>query len=163
MPAPDSGSYTYLYAVTARAANDAEAIGGTSVPLGGTMVIAHWNGTTLEPPSPSPSSGSPSNMLTSVKQPDTSDDTSVISYYLSSLRPLYAHWNGSAWNSVPGPTSGAGVDGYLQSVTMVTPNDIWAVGQTYAAHPDSFTVHSTIRPGVRSTAGPLGIKISSIG
>lgn len=40
---------------------------------------------------------------------------------------LTGHYNGSAWSVVPSPNSGTG-NNYLKSVTVIAPNDVWAVG-----------------------------------
>lgn len=41
-------------------------------------------------------------------------------------RPLIEHWNGSQWSVVPGESIGLAL--YLNRVTALAPNDVWAVG-----------------------------------
>jgi len=41
---------------------------------------------------------------------------------------LIEHWNGSQWNIVPNPAGGQ-AGGVLHGLTVVSPDDIWAVGQ----------------------------------
>src|SRR4030095_13245300 len=40
---------------------------------------------------------------------------------------LVEHWNGTAWSVVPSPNSGTDAN-ELNSVAVVGPNDVWAVG-----------------------------------
>ncbi len=122
VPSPNysGSSTTYLYAVAARASNDAWAVGSTTLATtGGAMVIAHWNGTSWDLVA-TPPSGSNQNMLTGVAALSANDAWAVGHYYLNSrFHTLLEHWDGSTWSIVPGPNLGAGVDGYVQSVTML--------------------------------------------
>lgn len=44
------------------------------------------------------------------------------------FRTLIEHWTGHAWKRVPSPNPGIGSD-YLNSVTAVSPSNIWAAGE----------------------------------
>jgi hypothetical protein len=43
-------------------------------------------------------------------------------------RTLTERWNGSRWSHVPSPTSGCGDGDELQSVSAISPGNVWAVG-----------------------------------
>ena len=43
---------------------------------------------------------------------------------------LTEHWDGTAWSIVPSPNGPQGT-GILKSVSAVSPNDVWAVGQSF--------------------------------
>ena len=53
----------------------------------------------------------------------------------STSKTLIEHWNGSAWSVVPSPNptpplSGGPVSNQLLGVAAISPNDVWAVGQS---------------------------------
>jgi hypothetical protein len=54
-------------------------------------------------------------------------DKSKTSEGNSIFRTLIEHWNGHSWRTVPSPNPGVGSD-LLSSVTAVSANNIWAVG-----------------------------------
>jgi hypothetical protein len=54
----------------------------------------------------------------------TGEGDAVTTYFT-----LFEHWDGSAWNIVPGaPTRGVSVRGGLFGVAAVSTGDVWAVG-----------------------------------
>lgn len=55
----------------------------------------------------------------------------------STVRPLIEHWNGDAWHQFPSPTPG--LNGRLNAVSVVSRNDVWAVGGLYHPSTNSFT------------------------
>jgi hypothetical protein len=46
---------------------------------------------------------------------------------------LIEHWNGQVWAVVPSPNLANIVQDYLQSVAIVSANDVWAVGPGYGS------------------------------
>jgi hypothetical protein len=44
--------------------------------------------------------------------------------------PLIMRWNGAAWNRVSPPVGSGGFPGSLESITAVSPGDVWAVGSS---------------------------------
>jgi len=130
VPSPNPSTYNYLNGVTAISANDAWAVGyydGTGVDGN---LTEHWNGTswTIVP--------SPSlpifDTLTSVSAVSSNDVWAVGEYDGNRGETPHAiHWDGTSWSTVtmPVPTSGGYV--YLQGVTTVATNDVWAAGYYY--------------------------------
>lgn len=124
-------------AVSARAAGPAPkphtlpARPGIACPITGCMTY-DWNVV------PSPNSGSVGNELFGVavrtstdawavgEQSNVVGDTSVDS-------SLIEHWNGQVWTVVPSPNLANIVQDYLQSVAIVSANDVWAVGPGYGS------------------------------
>ena len=60
----------------------------------------------------------------------------------SIFRTLIVHWNGKVWSRVPSPNQGPGSN-YLDSVSAVSPSNIWAVGQ-YSTQPGSYGANKTL-------------------
>jgi hypothetical protein len=92
--------------------------------------ILHWNGSEWQRV-PSPNIGSVMNRLDSIKVIAPDDAWAVGSY--SHVRygeqiPLIMHWDGNAWQIVPGPDLGVDTSS-LSDVTANGPNDVWAVGK----------------------------------
>jgi hypothetical protein len=80
---------------------------------------------------PSPDNGSNGSYLQSVAALDTNDVWAVGYYIDDNLvnQTLVEHWNGQSWTIIPSPNRGA--DGsQLTGVAAVSPNDIWAVGNS---------------------------------
>jgi hypothetical protein len=49
---------------------------------------------------------------------------------LGATMPLTAHWNGTAWSQVPGPTITGATNTVLNAVSAPAASDVWAVGRT---------------------------------
>src|SRR5205823_15016220 len=45
----------------------------------------------------------------------------------SNIKPLFEHWNGTAWSIVPSPSLGG--DGSIGDIAAVATDDVWAVGR----------------------------------
>jgi hypothetical protein len=113
-----------LYSVTAVSSNDVWAVGA--------QVIMHWNGTnwsTVSFPLPT-CTDSPYAVLKGVSAASANDIWAVgyrqcpyFSGYLYS--PLTYHWNGISWSLVPNQGQ---TNEYLNAVTAIAANDVWAVG-----------------------------------
>ncbi len=114
----------YLFSVAAISASDVWAVGnyGNSIPR---TLIEHWNGSKW---SITPRPAIANSSLNGVAALASNDvwavgDVLNVSYYT-----LIEHWNGSIWSVVPSPNIQA--EDYLQDITVVSPNDIWATGET---------------------------------
>ena len=71
---------------------------------------------------------------------------------------LIEHYNGSAWSIVSGPNPGTG-GSYLEAVTAISANDIWAVGfyrQTTGSAPQTLTMHYNGTSWTQATSASPG-------
>jgi hypothetical protein len=117
-------SETYLNSVAATSASNAWAVGGTG---SGKPVILRWNGhawTRVGAHLPSES------YLTSVAAVSSRSAWIVGSHDASSPRTLVLHWNGKSWKQQrsPDPKVGGTMGDVLDSVSVVSSKDAWAVG-----------------------------------
>jgi hypothetical protein len=129
VPAPSPGAYIRFWGISALTENDVWAVGVT-VKGSGVVVyrplIEHWTGTAwsvVTSPRPMPNTSfyavkaiSPSNVWAVGYRSQTQ---------VSETFPVIIHWNGTAWSVVPSPSVGGG---FLGSIAVASPNDIWAVG-----------------------------------
>jgi Putative zinc-finger len=125
----------YLSAVTALAKNDIWVVGSFSVPARDPhALLEHWNGSQwCIRPDPYPITARGSVNLRAVAAASTNDVWAVGSVDdVPGRHTLIEHWNGSRWSVVPGPASGAGSS--LASVTVISANDAWAVGDGLTEH-----------------------------
>jgi hypothetical protein len=129
VPSPNTGApRSFLYGVSARAANDVWAVGET---LSGTVhkaLILHWDGSQWSV-APAPSLGV-SNVLRGVVGGSATDAWAVGSYTPGAGAPaqtLTLRWNGTTWSQVASP-SVAGDDNLLNAVTRLATGEAWAVG-----------------------------------
>jgi hypothetical protein len=149
---PNQGTLgNHLYGVATVSANDIWAVGdyndGPFKHYARTLA-QHWNGNSWSiVPTPNPLTGTDDyDQLLAVAAVSTSNVWAV-GYYGNdtglNTETLIEHWNGSSWNVVasPNPT----VSQYLYAVTVISANDIWAVGfytdQQSQAGSGSLTVH----------------------
>ena len=99
-------------------------------------LIEHWNGSSWKQvPSPDVSGGS---YLSAVSASSASDVWAVGGTGRGpgpSASTLVDRWDGSSWQRVPNPSPGymAGGEDTLNGVAAVSPTDVWAVGDSYAA------------------------------
>jgi hypothetical protein len=135
VPSPDPQPNDLLHGVDAQATNNVWAVGATfpaAVEVFSTL-IEHWNGTAWSVvPSPPLSSGS--GLLAAVAG-ESPDDIWAVGTLLSGVTDtqgstLAEHWNGSTWSVVPSPDPGRFGDS-LDSVAVLSPDDVWAVGSYY--------------------------------
>ena len=66
----------------------------------------------------------------------TPTDVWAVGYSLPdnlNIQPIFLHWNGSAWSVVPSPRLTSHYN-YLQSITAVSANRVWAVGYRTVNH-----------------------------
>ncbi len=91
-------------------------------------LIERWNGTQWDVvPSPNPSATE--NYLYGVAVVSASDVWAV-GYYNNGtfLRTMTMRWNGANWNTVSSPNPFLSLAAGLRGVTVISANDVWAVG-----------------------------------
>jgi len=126
-----------LRGVTVVSATDAWAVGDAPASGGSRALVLHWDGARwTKVASPAPGINS---LLTGVSAVSASDVWAVGSFSTSTAggKTLVLHWNGRRWTQVPSPTPEA-VDGsFLQSVSAVSPSDVWAAGFAFGTGGES--------------------------
>jgi alpha-tubulin suppressor-like RCC1 family protein len=95
-------------------------------------LIEHFNGShwTIVP-SPNPETGAGAfDELAGIAGTSPKDLWAVGTYSNGTfLSPLFEHWNGTSWKFVAGPITGD----FGTAVTVVSPSDVWAVGDDLEA------------------------------
>ncbi len=135
-PSPGS-AHNQLNSVAAVSANDMWAVGGYSSTVNGPFqpLIEHWNGSSwsvVEGPKFMNAS------LGGIVAISAHDIWAVGKYTIGGAsQPLIEHWNGSSWSVVKSPLlpSGQNSLSFLNSVVVVSPRDIWAVGYFFLEPP----------------------------
>lgn len=131
-PVPPANSS--LNAIAAASANDIWAVGSYSASISSVSVqralIEHWDGRSWKIV-PGPNVGKGLNYLTGIAALSSSDVWAVGFYssnnvVLGSQSALIEHWNGTVWTVVSSPYAGA--ESFLNGITALSPDDIWAVG-----------------------------------
>ncbi len=91
-------------------------------------LIEHWDGSAWTTSS-SPSPGSTGSQLNAVAALAANDAWAVGLFTDDNFiaNTLVEYWDGASWNVVPSPNNG-GNGSYLQSVTALAADNIWAVG-----------------------------------
>src|SRR5207244_3141406 len=87
----------------------------------------------------SPSVGAGANSLERVAVVAPNDVWAVGGYFADSLgamRTLTLHWNGSDWTQVASPNVGSDSNA-LHGITVVSANNIWAVGEYLTGTPSA--------------------------
>src|SRR2546421_1267902 len=130
VPSPNVGSNNnFLNSVTTVSVNDVWAVGtSTNNSHINKTLIEHWNGTQWSVV-PSPNGRSSNNFLGEVSAASANDIWTVGAYNNTNnvSLTLIEHWNGSKWSIVPSPNFDLG-NNYLTGLTVVSTNDVWAVG-----------------------------------
>jgi hypothetical protein len=132
-----------LSGVAADTASDVWAVGQVG---GGQTLIEHWNGSSWSTvTSPNPGSEDQLNSVAVVSASDVWAVGQYVNVNSGAFQTLIEHWNGSIWSKVTSPNPGS-AHNQLNSVAVVSANDIWAVGlygngnsgalQTLAEHYD---------------------------
>src|SRR5207244_691981 len=91
----------------------------------------HWDGTQWSIV-PSPNANSRTNYLNRVSAV-ASNDVWAVGYYIAVVggggydRTLAEHWDGNQWSIVPSPNVSTD-NNVLNSVSVLSSNDVWAVG-----------------------------------
>jgi hypothetical protein len=129
--ASPTGTATFanrLEDVVALSTNDAWAVGW----LGGFAAIQRWNGTSWANVSVPPVPGASQSRLLGVDAAGP-NDVWAVGYAIvnDGYKTLTMHWNGSVWSVASSPNlviPGSEVINALNDVTVVSSNDVWAVG-----------------------------------
>lgn len=128
---PNPGAlYSSFSAVAAVSSHDVWAVGSYNGSSNPAALTERWNGKTWSVvANPTIGAGGTLNAVTSV--PGT-HQVWAVGYYFSSTSgqqpTLIERWNGKTWNVVSSPTPGASFN-YLEGVTAISANNVWAVGQ----------------------------------
>lgn len=138
VPSPNVGAnINLLRGVTALSSTDVWAVGQASPPTGGNFprrpMIQHWDGaqwSVIPSPDPPVSFTANDKSLRDVDHVSANDIWAVGALVdTGSFRAesLIEHWDGTAWSIVPAPQ--VGIRSELHGVTVVSTNDVWAVGE----------------------------------
>lgn len=124
----------YLHGVASASANDIWAVGNSCIAAncndGSLTLIQHWDGMNWNT-ALSPNGSAERNSLFGVAVASAGDVWAVGSYYSATSsvdQTLIIRWNGSSWSQVASPNIGSGHN-YLISVSVISANDVWAVGK----------------------------------
>jgi hypothetical protein len=126
-----SGAYTnQLYGVVALSSSNAWAVGEYGPQSGAQQtLVEHWDGA-LWTVVASPNVGTGSNYLEKIAAVSANDIWAVGYYHDTGSNQnftLIEHWNGTSWSVVSSPSPGT--NGTLNSISVISASDIWAVGQ----------------------------------
>lgn len=137
---PNIQGGSFLFAIDAIAANDIWAVGGQAGSPTNLGYTIHFNGSSwTEFPAASP--GTYRNYFEAVDG-IASNDVWAVGYLSNSYGDFHAmaqHWDGSSWTNSPVPSSVSSPLGEMYSVTMISSNNVWAVGSTVTA--DLLMIH----------------------
>ena len=128
IPSPNVGTDSFLLGDVAISSSNVWAVGLGIRSSGGSALIEHWNGTKWSLVS-SPNVGSPFYSLGEARAISANDIWAVgsASDTRNVFHTLVEHWDGTQWNIVRSPNVGSN-NNFLNSVTTVSVNDVWAVG-----------------------------------
>jgi hypothetical protein len=132
VPSPNATTgYNELYGVAAIATDDAWAVGYHNIANYGSekSMALHWDGASWSIVR-SANIGPNANILRGVAAVSSNDVWAVglgNSTSNQSGRPLVEHWDGSAWSLAMTPKTGQAF-AELEAVSVIAPNDVWAVG-----------------------------------
>ncbi len=129
VPSPVVGTVDdELYSVAAIAANDAWAVGYSMETSGNfKALIEHWNGTAWSLVSGPPIAAT---IFYSVAA-SSSSDVWISGQYADAKGnslPLIIHWDGAQWSIVASQLFANDTYGGVNSLAVLSPNDVWAVG-----------------------------------
>lgn len=130
VPTADPGGTAYLRGVDALSAADVWAVGNTYQE--NAPVTEHWDGAAWVLVS-APGSGG----LASVSAVGPNDVWAVGRVAIhgdgAPYRPLALHWDGTAWSAIPTPDPDRAFSDELTSVSAISADDVWAVGENQRA------------------------------
>jgi hypothetical protein len=127
-PAPEPNLNSTLYGVTAIAPNDVWAVGAQDDGQIQSTLIMHWDGIEWKEVA-APNPGGVLNILLGVDA-IAADDVWAVGYRRTAsldIWTLTVHWDGQSWSEVPSPNVGTTAN-TLQEVSVLSSNDVWAVG-----------------------------------
>src|SRR5215470_8152102 len=83
-------------------------------------------------PKTAAASGAASNILRGATA-TSEDDVWTVGESLNGVgsQTLIEHWNGSTWKVVPSPNPAGAISSFLNSVSVVSEDDAWAVGNSF--------------------------------
>jgi hypothetical protein len=141
-PHPEAGSE--LSEVKAVSANNVWAVGEFTDGVQVQTLAVHWNGSSWSVIK-SPNPGKSRNELRGVTALSANDIWAVGEFSNSTQgqiveETLTLHWNGSRWSVVSSP-SPSNISNDLVSVTALSANDVWAVGDTWAPSNNNLIEH----------------------
>lgn len=128
---PDIQGGSFLFSIDAISANDIWAVGGQAGSPTDPPYTIHYNGSTwTEIQAANP--GTYSNRFYGLDG-IASNDVWAVGRQGNSYGDFHAmaqHWNGSSWTNSPLPPDVLTPIGDLESVTMISSDDVWALGST---------------------------------
>lgn len=158
VPVP-KGRTSTLQGVADVAPGDGWAVGDSTTTANAQdrTLIEHWNGTAWTiVPSPNPAGGTDGNdALDAIAAVSPTDIWAAGDDFTQggSIVPLFEHYNGTSWATVPAPPT---LGGFATGLAAVSASDVWMVGttlgQTISAHWDGH--HWTAVPLPQFSAGP---------
>jgi hypothetical protein len=135
VPSPSPGGGGYLQGVVATSLTNAWAVGaiapgGPGVPANTTPLIEHWNGHQWAVQrAVGPADGGQFRFVAAT----SAHDVWAVGWAGGNGGPgqtLIEHWNGKAWRRVPSPNPRGQIFAGLQGVSVISPTDAWAVGDS---------------------------------
>ncbi len=128
---PDITGGSFLFSIDAITVNDIWAVGTQAGSPTDPAYAIHYNGSNWNE-FPVPNVGTYSNRLYAVDGISSNDVWAVgrKSDSYGDFHALVLHWDGSSWTNSTLPSSISSPIGDLESVTMITSNDVWALGST---------------------------------
>jgi hypothetical protein len=145
-PSPGRQSGNDLYGIAVASSNDIWAVGdafsGANSQFGGALTL-HWNG----------------SQWSIVKNPARGATlfgaTALASNNVWAVGTAVVHWDGAEWSKVPFQVpAGQGITVWFQSVSAVSPTDIWAAGYALVPNPEGSFPETLIE---HSTGGAFTI------
>ncbi|HEU5156235.1 MAG TPA: hypothetical protein VFU43_04510 [Streptosporangiaceae bacterium] len=136
-------------AVDARAPADVWMVGSRDGFAGSRASAWHWDGRAWRAV-PLPEGAALNSELVAVSVYRANDAWAVGSSGTMPPRQLLLHWNGRAWTAAPAPRLPA--ESELTDVTMVSGDNVWAVGGTTVPRPGKRTTPHMAAPVVRENA-----------
>ncbi len=144
-------NFSSLFGIAAISASDIWAVGANAdqspdsyqpFPRGTQALIEHWNGSQWRIV-PSPKIGTQGNFLFALAPISPTNIWAVGEYTNSSNstldKTLVEHWDGSHWSIVPSP-SPASNGNQLDAISVVSPDNIWAVGSSVETNKQQHTL-----------------------
>lgn len=130
LPGADRRIFDFLYTVAGTASDDVWVAGEGGRRRVEDGLLLHWDGTSWQR---SPGIREDSLVVTSMSAPKA-DDVVAAGYYFVDVwytRPFLERWDGTAWKNMNVPAlGGTKAANRLSAVSVVGPDDIWAVGTT---------------------------------
>ncbi|HZF99391.1 MAG TPA: T9SS type A sorting domain-containing protein [Chitinophagales bacterium] len=130
---PNQPFAAFLYSIDAVSATDIWAAGGQAGIGPDSCYVIHYDGSTWNKIDVPPV-GTHDNEFDAIDATGPNDAWGVGSWrdVGGSHRFLAMHWNGSSWTNTPMPPSMTSAVGYLYDVSIVSANEVWAVGDNLA-------------------------------